>query len=88
MTKNKDWNGNYNSIYKTLGASNHTDKEREENDYYAIEPRAVELLLEQEKFNKNVWEPSVGEGHIADILKSNGYNVICSDVIDRGYEWK
>ena len=24
----KDWNGNSNSIYKTLGASNHTDKER------------------------------------------------------------
>jgi hypothetical protein len=24
-----DWTGNSNSIYKTLGASNHTDKERE-----------------------------------------------------------
>lgn len=23
---NKDWNGNGNSIWKTLGASNHTDK--------------------------------------------------------------
>lgn len=31
----KDWAGNKNSIYKTLGASNHTDKEREVNDYYA-----------------------------------------------------
>ena len=25
----KDWNGNKNSVFKTLGASNHTDKERE-----------------------------------------------------------
>ena len=25
---NKDWKGNGNSIYKTLGASNHTDKEK------------------------------------------------------------
>lgn len=25
----KDWEGNYNSIFKTLGASNHTNKERE-----------------------------------------------------------
>lgn len=25
----KDWTGNSNSIYKTLGASNHTDKERD-----------------------------------------------------------
>lgn len=24
-----DWVGNGNSVYKTLGASNHTDKERE-----------------------------------------------------------
>ena len=29
----KDWTGNSNSIYKTLGASNHTDKERETNDF-------------------------------------------------------
>lgn len=28
-----DWTGNSNSIYTTLGASNHTDKERETNDY-------------------------------------------------------
>ena len=32
-----DWTGNLNSIYKTLGASNHTDKEREENDFYATD---------------------------------------------------
>ena len=31
----KDWTGNSNSIYKTLGASNHTDKERQNEDYYA-----------------------------------------------------
>lgn len=24
----KDWTGDKNSVYKTLGASNHTDKER------------------------------------------------------------
>jgi hypothetical protein len=34
-TSPKDWTGNKNSIYKTLGASNHTEKEREENDFYA-----------------------------------------------------
>lgn len=27
MEMTKDWTGNSNSIYKTLGASNHTDKE-------------------------------------------------------------
>lgn len=27
--KMKDWTGNSNSVYKTLGASNHTNAERE-----------------------------------------------------------
>lgn len=83
---NKDWNGNSNSIYKTLGASNHTEKEREANDYYATEPKAVELLLEQEKFSQWVWECACGEGHISEVLKANGYYVFSSDLIDRGYD--
>ena len=49
-----DWTGNQNSIYKTLGASNHTNKEREINDYYATEPKALELLLELESFSPYV----------------------------------
>ena len=32
--KHADWTGNGNSIYKTLGATNHTENEREANDYY------------------------------------------------------
>lgn len=42
---NKDWTGNYNSIFKTLGASNHTDSEREQHDYYATEPKAIDVLI-------------------------------------------
>lgn len=33
------------NIYKQLGASNHTDKTRDEHDYDATEPRATEKLL-------------------------------------------
>lgn len=29
----KDWSGNGKSTFITIGASNHTDKEREEHDY-------------------------------------------------------
>ena len=83
---NKDWIGNSNSIYMTLGASNHTEKEREVNDYYATEPKAVELLLEQERFSLWVWEPACGEGHISEVLKGHGYDVFSSDLIDRGYK--
>ena len=82
---NKDWVGNKNSIYKTLGASNHTDNEREPNDYYATEPKAVELLLELEEFHPYVWECACGEGHLSEVLKQAGYDVKSSDIIDRGY---
>ncbi len=82
---NKDWTGNSNSIYKTLGASNHTEEEREQNDFYATEPKATELLLELEEFSPTVWECACGEGHMAEVLKNAGYNVISTDLIDRGY---
>ena len=66
-----DWVGNANSIYKTLGASNHTDKERENNDYYATEPKAAELLLEVEDLHKQFWECACGEGHLAEVFRKH-----------------
>lgn len=79
----KDWNGNKNSIFKTLGASNHTDKERQNEDYYATEPRAGELLLQVESFDQNVWECACGEKHLSKVFEKHGYNVRSSDLIDR-----
>lgn len=81
----KDWTGNRNSIFKSLASSNHSEVEREENDFYATDPKAIELLLEKEPFNKTVWECACGEGHLSKVLESKGYNVISSDLIDRGY---
>lgn len=72
-------------MFITHGASNHSTTDRVENDYYATEPKAVELLLEKEQFSKQVWECAVGGGHIAEILKQNGYEVYCTDIVDRGY---
>lgn len=66
-----DWTGNNKSVYSTIGASNHTDSEREENDYYATSPKAVEMLLEREQFSPNIWEGASGEGHIANVLKKS-----------------
>ena len=45
----KDWTGNKQSIFTCLGARNFAQHERETNDYYATEPKAVELLLAQER---------------------------------------
>lgn len=82
----ENWTGNSNSIYMTLGASNHTEKEREPNDYYATEPKAVELLLREEVFAPYVWEPACGAGHMSAVLKRHGYKVRSSDLINRGYD--
>ena len=41
----KDWTGNKKTTFTTLGASNHTDHERAEHDYYATEPKAVVATL-------------------------------------------
>ncbi len=81
----KDWTGNANSIWKTLGASNHTDKERQNEDYYATDPLAAELLLQIENLDKNVpiWECSAGENHLANVFKENGYTVRTSDIVKR-----
>ncbi len=68
------------------GASNHTKEERQEDDYYATEPRAVGLLLSKEHFNSNIWECACGEGHLSDVLKAAGYTVFSSDIVDRGYK--
>ena len=82
----KDWIGNKKSTFVTLGASSHTDKERQREDYYATDPKAVYKLLEVESFNKNIWECAVGEGHIAKVLIENGYTIRASDIVDRGFE--
>lgn len=94
----KDWKGDSNSVYKTLGASNHCSEEREENDFYATPPCATKALIKYCKennidvFNKAILEPACGKGHISDVIieeyKNNNINhlVLSMDKIDRGYE--
>lgn len=40
----KDWVGSKAAVFKTLGASNHKNGERQKEDYYATEPAATEWL--------------------------------------------
>ena len=81
----KDWKGNKASVFKTLGASNHCDHERQREDCYATEPKAAEWLCRLETFSKRILEPSCGEGHLSKVLSANGYDVTSRDLIDRGY---
>lgn len=79
----KDWNGNKKSTFVTLGASNHTDKERQKEDYYATDPIAARLLLEVEPFEGKIWECACGEKHLTKVFEDAGYEVRSSDLVDR-----
>lgn len=81
----KDWIGNQRTVYAALGASNHTDKDRQQHDYYATEPRAMELLLKEEQFSPIIWECACGEGHLSKVLEEHGFKVISTDLIYRGF---
>ena len=84
--QHKDWTGNAKSVFVCNGASNHTDDERQVDDYYATEPKATQLLLDRETFSSAIWECACGGGHMSEVLKQNGYSVYSTDLVDRGYE--
>lgn len=83
--KRKDWVGGSAAVFKTLGASNHTDADRQREDYYATEPKATEWLCKLERFEGRILEPSCGEGHMSRVLEAAGYEVVSRDLVDRGY---
>ena len=74
------------NIFTLIGATAHGIEDREQNDFYATEPKATELLLEKETFTHDILEPCAGGGDMTKILQQHGYNVTSSDIIDRGLE--
>lgn len=81
---------NNNNVYTLLGATNHSDFERQPVDYYATDPNAVEIFLEKLKEDKiilpnEIYEPACGGGHISEVLKKHGYTVHSSDLYNHGY---
>ena len=56
---------NYRKIFTTLGASNHTNEERQVSDYYATDPKSLILLLQTGiKLNHKILEPCCGGGSL------------------------
>lgn len=86
----KDWIGNSKSTFVTLGASNHSDGEREKDDFYSTDPESLEIFLKRIAkdglyLSSNIWEPACGMGHLSKVLEKYGYNVLSTDLVDRGY---
>ncbi len=84
----KDWTGNGKSTFVTLGASNHTDEERERDDFYATDPIAIDKLFGNPiglGIPEIVWECACGNGCLSERMEYFGRKVYSSDVVDRGY---
>ena len=86
----KDWIGNKTTTYAILGASNHSETERAENDFYATDPKTLEIFLKALKrdnlqLHNHIWECACGKGHLSKVLETEGYDVWSTDLIDRGY---
>lgn len=73
-----------------LAGGNSTSK-REENDFYATDPKTLKLFLyefwKDNSFEGDILEPACGQGHISKTLKEMlpNFNIISTDLIDRGY---
>lgn len=83
MSDTKDWVGTSESVFKQMGASNHSPLKREYRDYYATDPVTIDALFKQEKFCDKIWEPACGEGHLSKRIASYGKKVRESDIEDR-----
>ena len=88
----KDWNGNSRAITAQKGLkADHTTKGRENNDFYATDPIAIDILLKDFNVlkyctNKVIWECAAGTGNLSNRLIELGYNVYATDLINRGCE--
>lgn len=68
-------------------------EERAAGDYYTTAPTAVEEFIQHMQCKglltgstfTPIWEPACGCGNISKVLESHGYDVISTDLHDRGF---
>lgn len=77
--------GNSKTLGVTMGASNHTERVRAEDDFYSTNPIAIDYLLQHEDFAENIWECACGNGKLSKRLEEKGHNVKSTDLVYRGY---
>ena len=76
-------------------AGGNSTSEKAENDFYATDPKTVDLFMEkalkdglfQDMQNQKIWECACGNGNIAEVLKSYfpESTIQATDLVDRGY---
>lgn len=86
----KDWTGNKATTFVQLGASNHSEGDRQSEDFYATDPNTLKIFLDKLKedgieLHNLIWECACGQGHLSKVLIEGGYEVLSTDLVDRGY---
>ena len=71
-------------VHVTMGSNKFSKHERAEHDFYATDPKALEVFPLLNEL-VDVWECAVGQGHLAKVLKRNKKLARVSDIVDRGY---
>lgn len=54
-------------------------------DYFPTPRWATFALIDNEKFNGDVWECACGDGAMSRVFEETGHKVLSSDLFDRGY---
>lgn len=68
-----------------FSAGNFRYPKRAAYEFYPTPPEATRALLSVESFEGDIWEPACGDGAISKVLKAAGYQVVSTDLINRGY---
>jgi hypothetical protein len=59
--------------------------DRAGRDFYATPPWVTEALLRHVRFRGPIWEPCCGDGAMSSVLAAQGYDVVSTDIADRGF---
>ena len=65
------------------GAS--SPRERQHADWYPTPDNVTEALLDRVRFEGAISEPCCGDGSLARVMERRGYDVVGTDLFDRGY---
>lgn len=67
------------------GSVNRSHIDRPADDFYPSPRGAIVPFLRAEPLRNRVWEPACGDGAMARVLQEFGYDVVATNLTDRGY---
>lgn len=71
-----------NKTFVTIGTNN---SDRQKDDFYATDPKAIDGLKKVFDIPEVIYEPCCGMGHLSQRLIDLNHKVYSTDLIDRGY---